>query len=193
MGLHQVGVNGRIEIVGDQSEHSPNSVILPSPNRICKMSDNTDYVNHIHLHAQTIPLYPASMAIEASKQPSSGWRVGRPAPCGHICPSLSKNHGRPYIIPSPHDRLWSNLPPCPSSRCNIPRRTGHMASMAAVRSHRQRLRPRQPRRRNRSRIPSTNSPLKPCVSADKGIRTRWLACHGRPAACALRFGLSAQP
>jgi hypothetical protein len=34
------------------------SAILPSPNRICKMSDNTHYVNHIHLHAQTIPPIP---------------------------------------------------------------------------------------------------------------------------------------
>src|ERR1017187_8928084 len=47
----------------------------------------------------------ASMAIEASKRPSSGLRVGGPAPYGHICPSLSKNRGRPCIRPSPHDRL----------------------------------------------------------------------------------------
>ena len=32
------------------------SAILPSPNRICKMADNRDYVNYIHLHTQTIPL-----------------------------------------------------------------------------------------------------------------------------------------
>ena len=32
------------------------SAILPSPNRICKMSDNTDYVNHINLHTQSIPI-----------------------------------------------------------------------------------------------------------------------------------------
>jgi hypothetical protein len=41
------------------------SALLPSPKRICKMSDNRDYVNYIHLHTRTIP-YTHGTARSAS-------------------------------------------------------------------------------------------------------------------------------
>jgi len=44
------------------------SAILPSPNRICKMADNSRSVNHTHLHTQTIPLYPYPATGPASSQ-----------------------------------------------------------------------------------------------------------------------------
>ncbi|HEX7501611.1 MAG TPA: hypothetical protein VF524_15115, partial [Polyangia bacterium] len=46
------------------------SAILPSPNRICKMSDNTDYVNHIHLHAYTQLNSRLNSPLPSSLQPS---------------------------------------------------------------------------------------------------------------------------
>jgi hypothetical protein len=48
------------------------SAILPSPNRICKMSDNEDYVSHIHLRRQTIPnLSPLAIVIGSPARPPS--------------------------------------------------------------------------------------------------------------------------